>query len=341
MKNSRIVDSLAFLLILPLTIFTGGVSAADISQSPAPSVTVRAAYTPGIAPQLPILAAERLGLFRKYGVKVELLPVGDFGSTFTAFVGQKADTMLAGPDQIISVNVNSPRFRGVLSVLNNTLISLIAKPGITSVQDLKGKTGVAATSNDIRVILTSRYLKSRGMNVTDVNWLAAGTPAGLLAALLADRADFTVLPAPQLFVAEQKGFRVLVPGSGFGEYPTLELAFSADYIKQNREAVRRVVEAVAEAQTILKANRERGLPILTELLNSQDAVLVGKTYDWLAPNLDPGCVSLKGLKLVQEDVVVQSPQAANVSLALTVDESFVREIAARNGAIISTKHCGT
>ncbi len=136
-------------------------------QAPAASgsrTTVRLADARAIAPQLPVLAAERFGLYERNGLEAQLTAVGDFPATFNMLVGKQVDAMLATPDQVIAANSAGARFKGVLSSLNVTLINLVTNPTITTVQDLRGKTGASANASDIRVFLTNRYLRQNGLD---------------------------------------------------------------------------------------------------------------------------------------------------------------------------------
>lgn len=316
-----------------------GAGSAATTASAAPMPVVRIGLNRTLT-QSALLAAQRFGLFEKSGARVELVEAGNTQTNWDAFVGKSTDALLIIPNNVIAADAAGARYKAVVSTLNVSLINLVVRPGITSVADLKGKTGVSLAANDVRITLLSRYLEEHGMRATDVNWVSGGgTPAGLLAALVSGKADFTLLPAPELFQARSRGFKDLLEGKDFGLYPTQHLVFREDFIKTEPAAVRAIVQALAASIKTLQTDRDKAIPVLMEQLATQDRQVGEQAYDWLVPNYEAGCVALDGLERVKADVVVLSPTISQLAVSSVVDESFVRALGAAGGDLVTTKRC--
>jgi ABC-type nitrate/sulfonate/bicarbonate transport system substrate-binding protein len=272
-------------------------------------------------------------------VNAKLITTGDFPSAFTAYVGGQADGFLATPEQVIAADTAGGDFKFVGSLLNESLIGLVAKPGITSIAQLAGKTGVATSATDVRETLANSYLKSKGVDISKISWRSAGTPAGMLAAMQAGQADFSVFPAPQIFQARDLGYTTLVKPADFGQYPTLALTFSGSFIRAHPATVQAAMRAIGYAVKWLQQNKQLGEPLLQQFMGVTDQTLANRTYVWFVPHFENDCVPVAGLKKNQAATALNLAAAANLKLNSIVDFSFVRALQAKYPTIYKTTQC--
>ena len=83
----------------------------------------------------------------------------------------------------------------------------LAKPGITSIKDLKGKTICIAGPLDINRVYLERIMQANGLRNGDYDITVVGNTAGRFAALKSGAVDATMLTPPAIFFAEDAGFR--------------------------------------------------------------------------------------------------------------------------------------
>jgi len=95
--------------------------------------------------------------------------------------------------------------------------SLLAKPEIKSIKDLKGKTISVGEVTDIARVYLDRMLIANGMKDSDVDALPTNSTAARLAALESKAVDAAMLSAPASFKAASDGF--------------VTLGLAADYVK--------------------------------------------------------------------------------------------------------------
>ena len=95
--------------------------------------------------------------------------------------------------------------------------SLLAKPEIKSIKELKGKTISVGAVTDIARVYLDRMLEANGMKDSDVDALPTNSTAARLAALESKAVDAAMLSAPASFKAASDGFATL--------------GLAADYVK--------------------------------------------------------------------------------------------------------------
>jgi len=107
------------------------------------------------------------GFFKKHDVKVEMKWM-DYGPSMDAFAAGQVDGLCVA--QVDALVLNATGARNIMILLNdysNGNDKLVARPGINSVKDLKGR-NVAAQVGVVSNLLLIQALKANGMTVKDV-----------------------------------------------------------------------------------------------------------------------------------------------------------------------------
>ena len=93
---------------------------------------------------------------------------------------------------------------------NKGLFALMAQKGVHDPKELKGKRIAVGQIGDAPVQLHRRAARHYGLGVRDVQWIPVGTDvSGRAAALQTNRADATLLTAPNYFRLEEAGYKML------------------------------------------------------------------------------------------------------------------------------------
>lgn len=87
--------------------------------------------------------------------------------------------------------------------------ALLAKPGIKSIKDLKGKTISIGGAKDITRIFVERMLVPNGVPPSSVDYVFAGATSARLSALQSGAVDAAILTSPHNYYAEAAGFNNL------------------------------------------------------------------------------------------------------------------------------------
>jgi NitT/TauT family transport system substrate-binding protein len=207
-------------------------------------IKVRAVYPAVDVQYLPAALAQSRGFFREEGLDVELIVMRGGPSGVQAVVGGNVDFVM----QFGSVfpAIWSGADLKILAQMTNALFfSLIVRPEIKKLEDLKGKKiGVtigAATFAAVRELLKLNGIDpDRGVEYVNIPGSGAKVAAlekGLIAA--------TPIAPPGELKSVQAGYKRLVFfGDVLPEMSFTGLAATSRYIKENPKTVERIVRAV-------------------------------------------------------------------------------------------------
>lgn len=273
----------------------------------------------------PYWIAKEAGLYKKYGLDVELIFIN--GSTrgvqslvagdieFAGAVGTSAiNGKLAGGDIVI-----------IDSLVNTLPYYIIGNPKIKSPEDLKGRTlatHIPGTSADFAVRLA---LRKFGIDYKDIQAVMVGGSPARVAAVINGQTDFTMVTEPGKIQGERAGMKLII------DMAKLKIPFqfsctvtSGKIIRERPETVEKMVKAMANAVHFFKTNKKETIRIMAKYTRgAQPNVLEGS---WLAYKvlLEEDLVpTLEGLK---ETLAVQASwdaKAANAKAEDFVDLRFV------------------
>ena len=282
------------------------------------------------ATQLPFWTAKHLGIFDKYGLRVELVAISSGargmqallgGSTHSANMAAMSPirTVLGGGDVVI-----------VAGYLNKSLFKLVSQKDIRNPMELRGKRiGIAnfGGSTEFGVLMA---LKGLNLSRDSVKLLPAGGSGARFAALEAKGLDATLLPYGEALVAEKKGFTTLADLAELvPEFPDRLIIVRRTSVKNERGNVKSLLQAVSEALFEIKnkANREKIVTILAKELRV-DRKQAEENYEEYQEAFSlPPRVGRIGLAAVLELMQQETGKAkGDLSVNRFVDESVLDEM---------------
>lgn len=277
---------------------------------------------------LPVSVAEREGLFRREGLDVKvIIPVpGGADKMIDALHDDWVDvTHVATPFLIRAAMAGSDAV-AIDTEFKNPIYSLIAKPDITSIADLKGKlVGLADEAGTITISMR-RLLAAHGINAGDFAVkIDPGTPARWNC-LQRGECDAVVLGQPQDLQAVAAGYRLL--GRSDEAVPDFLYTVTAarrSWAQTHREAVIRFVRAMAASFAFIRApaNRERVVKLIAATTGCSDGIAAQTLDLFLEPGRDVlpqrGEIAVSGL----QQVITMMAQAGLLKPPLPKAERFV------------------
>jgi NitT/TauT family transport system substrate-binding protein len=270
------------------------------------------------------------GIFRKYGLDVELLYVGGGGRAaqvvqsgevpigiFTG--GAVVNSKLAGGDLVI-----------VASSMNVMTFSVMARSEIRRVEELKGKRiGISrfgsATDFGLRYAEEKWPIKRQ----RDFAVLQLGGMPELWTALRSGGLDAALLNAELSIVARKEGFRELADLSKMGiNFPTSSIVTTRSFIKRSENTVRKFVRGFVEGVHYGKTQRAFGIQVLKKYLRQEDAVFLNELYDLYVLRNIPQVPrpSPEAVKTVLDQMIETNPQVANLRPEQLIDARFFQEL---------------
>ena len=186
-----------------------------------------------------VWVAEQKGLFRKHGLDTEIIVTGQ-GATvgIGGLLANDIQIASAGGDSLVNAALRGGETVMIAAVVNQGLNRILARPDIKTPADLKGRkigvTRIGAISHSVLLMMLKRW----NMSPTDLQVLQLGSSPNMLAALDKGGIDAAVMTIPFVFVAEDRGFRVLVDLAETDIYYLhTMIASTRSYIRANHDKV--------------------------------------------------------------------------------------------------------
>jgi ABC-type nitrate/sulfonate/bicarbonate transport system substrate-binding protein len=233
---------------------------------------------------LPILVAERTGLFTDYGIQIELLKLGSVDKATAAVKDGSADLAVTPPEGAIADYLAGGPLRIVASNSERLPMSLVARPGITTLADLRGRRLGTSSLAEGTAIYTQRMLSAVGLRYpADYEFVLAGVHTTRWKALQDDEIDAAPQPAPWNFLAERAGYNLL------GEVAEVlpEIVFGAvightGWLTGHRDTVTRALDVIARGHALVNDPRNDSvtLPVYQSVTTPDDAELAARGLDY-------------------------------------------------------------
>ncbi len=276
--------------------------------------------------------AEQKGLFRKHGIETEIIVTGQ-GATagIGALLANDIQIASAGGDSLVNAALRGGETVMIAAGVNKGLNRIMVRSDVKTPADLKGRkigaTRIGAVSHSVLLMMLKRW----NMSPTDVQVLQLGSSPNMLQALDKGGIDGAVMTIPFVFIAEDRGFRVLVDLAETDIYYLhTMIASTRSYIKANRDNALRFLKGFLEGIAYFKHNKKESLEIVRKKLrvNAEQERNLERSYDLLATKYYEATPypSLRGVETVLGLVEKDNPKAKSVDPKSFVDDSLLREI---------------
>jgi NitT/TauT family transport system substrate-binding protein len=279
-----------------------------------------------------VWVAEQKGLFRKYGIDPEVIVTGQGAATgISALLANDIQVVASAGDALVASTLQGADTVMIAGVVNKGLQRIMARSEIKTPTELKGKkigvTRIGAVSHSVLLMMLPRWK----MSVNDVQVMQLGSSPNMLAALDRGGIDAAVLTIPSMFVAEDRGYRVLVDmGDTDIYYLHTMIATTRNYVKSSRDRVTRFLKGYLEGLAFVKQNKKESIDIVrkklqlgaeqTRNLERSIELLNAKYYESVP------YPSLRGVETVLGFVEKDNPKAKSADPKSFVDDSLLREI---------------
>src|SRR5688572_15045642 len=195
----------------------------------------------------PLYLAKEGGYYEKHGLDVTL-QFGVHPAGVAMLTSNQAVMVNHSLEQAMVASVRDASFTLTGSSSNKGLFALIAQKEFSDPKQLKGKRIAVGAIGDAPYNYTVALLDTFGIGNRDVTWIPVGTDVtGRAAALQTNRADATLLTAPNYFRLEEAGFKNLANLADHDVYAATVYLFSRAAVNANKALPEQIVKAHAEA----------------------------------------------------------------------------------------------
>jgi ABC-type nitrate/sulfonate/bicarbonate transport system substrate-binding protein len=161
---------------------------------------------------------------------------------------------------------------------------IVARPGIKSVAELRGKKLAAQARGLSDRIAAEAILESKGVDLKDVQFVTiSGDLPVRMSVLTSGLADAVCLLPPGPVLLERDGYRIIAgPNDVKVGSPTMGLSASNQRLAEKRSEVRRVIRALVRGLRFVRDRREDTVAIMAQWLGQKPEV-ASKSYDLVLP----------------------------------------------------------
>jgi ABC-type nitrate/sulfonate/bicarbonate transport system substrate-binding protein len=285
----------------------------------------------------PIWAAQRQGFFERHGVTIKNMYTGNSVNQMVGAIKGEFDLITTALDNVMAYDEGegspeAPKEADLIAFMggNNAALTLIARPEIESIKDLKGRDlAVDAISTGFSFVL-QEILAQNGLTAADYKLVPFGNTNARWQALQKNQAVAGLLTPPISQTAIAQGYVSLAEAAGFlGGYQGVVAATRRDWAKANPDAVVGFIRGYREGLDWLRApsNRPAAIAILVAEIPETTPALAEETYAVMVA--DPhgfdagGKLDLAGVKRVFDLRRRYGPQGKPATdVARFVDETY-------------------
>ena len=218
------------------------------------------------------IAKER-GFFREEGLDVDIVQIRGNVAIAAALSGQVQATN--GIGTVIRALERSDVPLKILTVsLKRNLFWLVARPGITSISQLKGKILGTTTFGGSQHTAATRLLRKGGVDPDkDLTVVVGGDVPAQLQSLISGAIDVAALSPPTVILARDK-FHMNILGSAMEDVANLQngTAVTEKLLRDNRVLLKRILRARAKANRYFWENESGTSEVLAKFQNVDNPV---------------------------------------------------------------------
>jgi len=229
----------------------------------------------------PMVVAQEIGFFAQNGLEVDVSIAGASAAVAQQLTAGSAPIGSVSTTQVVEAVLGGAPLVQILKNVRTSPYTLIGRKGITSVEQLRGKTIMIGGPNDITRVFFDRVLASHGLRPNDYTYTYAGAPATRYAALLSGAVDATPLLAPTTFGAIDQGYPALDDTTKyFPNFPTSGYTANRGWATSHADDLVAFCKGFLEGVRWLyqPANKDRALELLEASTNTKPAE-AGHTYE--------------------------------------------------------------
>jgi ABC-type nitrate/sulfonate/bicarbonate transport system substrate-binding protein len=216
--------------------------------------------------------------------------------------------------------------RVVMTIADKPLFALIVRPGINSVEELKGKllgiSSFGASTDTYARALLRRYKLIPNENV---KILALGGGTNRVAAMETGAIDAALIEAPYNVMLERKGFRKILFVGDLIPSPLAGFGTRLEKIHKQPDEIQRLVRATLRGIQLAKSNRQEAVRSIMKWAE-MDQVLAEGSYEMAASGWSTtGAASSQGVHIAVQEIRAEFKLETTPEPSKAFDWRFVQK----------------
>ena len=213
---------------------------------------------------LSLFAAHQWKVFDRNGLAVEIIQARSQAANAALMSGDINYVAGVGPNSVVATLRGMPT-RAVWFASNKSIYSLMSKPDIATLKDLRSKKiGVSGLGGTAEVSLKIA-LEAVHENPKNFTFIGLGGTQ-LLQALAAGTVDAVQLNPPYIYFAKKNGFKELLDVGSLVEMPLGGLTTMVATIRNKPDEVKRVIRSIQQAKDLMLQQKARSVELIANFL---------------------------------------------------------------------------
>jgi ABC-type nitrate/sulfonate/bicarbonate transport system substrate-binding protein len=249
----------------------------------------------------PIHFAREKGFYRSEGLDVDYVLMKPQLAMQALIAGDVGYTTALG--STIRAALRNIPLRVVMTIADKPLFTLITRPGIQSVDELKGKllgiSSFGASSDTYARAVLRRY---KLVPNQDVRIIALGGGANRIAAMESGAIDGALIEAPYNVLLERKGFRRILFVGDLIPSPLAGFGTRLEKIHKQSEEIQRLVRATLRGINFAKTNKQESIRSIMKWTDLDQGLAEG-SYDMAVSSWSStGIANPQGVQIAMEEI---------------------------------------
>ena len=274
-----------------------------------------------------IWVAREQGLFKRYGLDVD--PVFLRGGQVATQALAAGEPPIVNVGTVIQANLTGYNLVLIASMENKFYQIVFARPGITSLEQLKGKKLGISGFGSITHYAAQILLKHLNLEVNkDVTLVPGGPDAERLGAMSAGTVDASFFNLSTAPVARKMGFVDLLQIADLGvEVQGNGLATSRNYLKSSRDTVKNAMKGYLEGIHFIYANKAESQKVFAKYMRTNNPEVLESSYQNYVKTIPrKPTFTPKGIQFMLDMLAPQMPQAKTAKPEQFYDASLMNEL---------------
>ena len=259
------------------------------SSAQAQVVKLKAAYSSESSWSLATWVAYDAGLFKKYGLSVDLVLIRSAATITAALIAGETPMIQLGGNGTIQAALQGADTVNVQTLVPIIPQSLVVTADIKSPEDLKGKRLGVSRFGALSDLVIRHYLRKFGLDpAKDVTIIQVGGIPELLAAMKAGAISGGSLSPPVLSAAKKAGFKELGDFESLDyKYPAVAIATTRSFIQRQRSTALNFLRAEIEGIHAIRTQKNFAVNTLKKYMRISDPDILEEGYRYAVRFIQP------------------------------------------------------
>ena len=276
------------------------------------------------------------GMYRKYGLDVELIFIQSSTMSVSTVVSGDIQVANSSGGAVASAAVGGANLVMTACYINTLPYELIVQESVKSVEDLKGKSVGISRVGSASDVAARVLIKGLGLEpIKDVPILQVGGPSERAAAFRTGRIVGFPSPPGTIHLAKGMPHRVMISTADFQkryDFPYICSTTTKNYLASHQETMRKLTMALIEATHFLKTHKEDTKKFIAKYTRQDNPQYLEASYAANVKLHDRVPLVTRGGTEVQIKEALARKPGATLRVEDIVDDSIVRELE-KNGFI--------